>query len=73
MAENNLLEDRQLDEILKRLDRIVVELTRLNDKLDTQDGLQRISHELKTLNESLQTIAYASLSSQGPDVKRRGR
>lgn len=73
MSEANLLEDRQLDEILLRLDRIALELTRLNDKLDTQDGLQRISHELKTLNESLQTIAYASLSAQGPDVKRRGR
>ena len=62
-----------MDEILRRLDRIATELTRLNDKLDTQDGLQRISHELKTLNEALQTIAYASLSSQGPGVKRRGR
>lgn len=72
MADGNVLEDRQLDELLRRLDRIAAELERLNDRLDTQDGLQRIAHEVKTLNESLQALAYASLGAQtGPSIKRR--
>ena len=31
----------------------------------------RIAHELSTLNESLQTLAYAALGQQGPQVRRR--
>jgi len=66
------LEDRQLDEILIRLDRIASELERLNSRLDTQDGMQRIAHEVKSLGESMQALAYASLGAQsGPSVKRR--
>ncbi len=72
MPEGNVLEDRQLDEILCRLDRIAGELERLNERLDTQDGMQRIAHEVRTLNDSLQALAYASLGAQtGPAVKRR--
>ena len=72
VAESKRLEDRQLDEILCRLDRIAGELERLNDRLDTQDGLQRVAHEVKALNESLQALAYASLGAQsGPRVSRR--
>jgi hypothetical protein len=44
----------------------------MNARLETADGLQRLAHELKTLNESLQALAYASLGSQaGPHVRRR--
>ena len=72
MAETNIFEDRQLDEILSRLDRIAGELERVNSQLDTQDGLQRIAHEVKTLNESMQALAFATLGAQaGPVVKRR--
>jgi hypothetical protein len=31
----------------------------------------RIAHELSTLNESLQALAYAALGQQGPQVRRR--
>jgi hypothetical protein len=65
------LEDRQLDAILTRLDRVADELHVLNRRLDSADALLRISHELKTLNESLQALAYAALGRQGPDVRRR--
>ena len=72
VPENNMLDDRQLDEILARLDRIAGELERVNSRLDTQDGLQRIAHEVRTLNESLQALAFATLGAQsGPVVKRR--
>ena len=72
MAETNIFEDRQLDEILSRLDRIAGELERVNSQLDTQDRLQRIAHEVKTLNESMQALAFATLGAQaGPVVKRR--
>jgi len=43
----------------------------LNKRLDSNDQLLRISRELSTLNESLQTLAYAALGQQAPTVRRR--
>ena len=71
MAERKNLDDRQLDAILERLDRIGDELHALNRRLDNRDDLQRIVRELGTLSESLQALAYAALGSQGPQVRRR--
>ena len=66
------LDDRQLDAILERLDRIASELSALNKRLDAADGTQRVAHELRSLNENLQTLAYAALGqSAGPQVRRR--
>jgi DNA-binding FrmR family transcriptional regulator len=65
------LDDRQLDAILERLDRLNGELSALNKRLDHGEGLLRIAHELSTLNESLQALAYAALGQQGPQVRRR--
>jgi hypothetical protein len=70
-VERKPLEDRQLDAILERLDRLCDEVHHLNRRLDSAEGLLRISHELKTLNESLQALAYAALGHQGPQVRRR--
>jgi DNA-binding FrmR family transcriptional regulator len=70
-SERNRLDDRQLDAILARLDRLCDEVHGLNKRLDSGDQLQRISHELASLNESLQALAYAALGSQGPQVRRR--
>ncbi len=64
-------DDRQLDAILERLDRLCGEVHALNRRLDTNDQLQRIVGELGSLNESLQALAYAALGSQGPQVRRR--
>jgi DNA-binding FrmR family transcriptional regulator len=71
MPERSQLDDRQLDAILARLDRLCDEVHALNKRLDSGDQLQRISHELSSLNESLQALAYAALGSQGPQVRRR--
>jgi hypothetical protein len=65
------LADRQLDAVLQRLDRLCDEVHTLNRRLDTAEHLLRIAHELSTLNESLQTLAYAALGQQGPSVRRR--
>jgi hypothetical protein len=65
------LDDRQLDAILERLDRLCDEVHTLSRRLDTNDQLQRIVAELGTLNESLQALAYAALGTQGPQVRRR--
>ncbi|HEY7561715.1 MAG TPA: hypothetical protein VH650_06040 [Gaiellaceae bacterium] len=70
-SERKPLEDRQLDAILERLDRLCDEVHSLNRRLDTHDQLARITHELSSLNESLQALAYAALGSQGPQVRRR--
>ena len=37
----------------------------LNRRLDSGDQLLRIARELSTLNESLQTLAYAALGPAG--------
>ncbi len=65
------LDDRQLDAILERLDRLCDEVHALNRRLDSAESLARISHELVNLNESLQALAYAALGQQGPQVRRR--
>ena len=59
------LDDRQLDAILQRLDRLCDEVHTLNRRLDTNDQLQRISRELGNLNESLQALAYARSAHRG--------
>ena len=69
--EKKQLGDRQLDALLERLDTIANELHALNRKLDDRDNLLRIARELSTLNESLQTLAYAALGQSGPSVRRR--
>jgi hypothetical protein len=65
------LADRQLEAVLARLDRLAEEMSVLNRRLDAGDSLARIAYELKTLNESLQAIAYAALGQSGPNVRRR--
>jgi hypothetical protein len=65
------LADRQLDAVLDRLDRLVEEVHTLNRRLDREDHLLRIARELASLNESLQTLAYAALGQSGPQVRRR--
>ncbi len=67
----NPLDDRQLDALLERLDRLGDELHALNGRLDQHDSLARIEHELRHLNESLQALAYAALGQQGPQIHRR--
>lgn len=64
-------EDRQLDALLERLDAIHEELRTLNRRLDSHETLMRIAREISTLNESLQTLAYAALGRQPPQVRRR--
>ena len=50
---------------------LTAELHSLNKRLDHGEGLLRIAHELTTLNDSLQALAYAALGHQGPQVRRR--
>lgn len=64
--------DRQLDALLDRLDKLTAEVARINRRLETSEGgLAVIASQLATLSESLQTLAYAALGRQGPDVRRR--
>ncbi len=63
--------DRQLEALLERLDKLTAEVAAINRRLETSEGMIRIAHELTTLNESLQTLAYAALGQQGPSVRRR--
>lgn len=65
------LGDRQLDAVLERLDRICDELERIVRRLDTAEGFLQVTRELRTLNESLQALAYAALGQSGPQVRRR--
>ena len=63
--------DRQLDAVLERLDKLVAEVHQLNRRLDTAEGFTKLTHELRSLNESLQALAYAAIGQQGPQVRRR--
>ncbi|HMI99964.1 MAG TPA: hypothetical protein VK488_09040 [Gaiellaceae bacterium] len=65
------LGDRQLDALLERLDTLNAELRSLNRRLDAGEHLAPIVYELGRLNESLQTLAYAALGQQGPQIRRR--
>ncbi len=63
--------DRQLDALLQRLDALTNELRGLNRRLDAGDNLAPVVHELRAVRESLETLAYAALGQQGPQVRRR--
>ena len=71
MPDGKQLDDRQLDALLERLDKLVAEIHVMNTRLDHAEGFARVAHELRNLNESLQAIAYAALGQQGPKVRRR--
>ena len=71
MIVDRKLDDRQLDALLERLDRLSDEVRGINRRLDTNETLLRIAAELASLNESLQTLAYAALGHQPPQVRRR--
>jgi hypothetical protein len=71
VPERKEFSDRQLEAILERLDRLVAEVHTLNRRLDSNEGLARITRELSVLNESLQALAYAALGQTGPQVRRR--
>lgn len=66
-----LVNDRQLDAILQRLDRLANEVRALNQRLDSGEALAPVVRELRVLNESLQALAYAALGQQAPSVRRR--
>ena len=71
VPERKSFDDRQLDAILERLDALRDELQTLNRRLDHTEGFLALAHELRSLNESLQALAYAALGQQGPQVRRR--
>ena len=63
--------DRQLDALLERLDRLADELERMNRMAERQEGFMLVARELRELNESLSTLAYAALGQAPPRVRRR--
>jgi hypothetical protein len=69
--EGKELSDRQFEAMLERLDRLVAEVRRMNDRFERSDDLLRIASELARLTESRNALAYAALGQQGPSVRRR--
>jgi hypothetical protein len=65
------IDDRRLEAVLERLDRIAEQLERLNRRQESREELTVIARELRNLNESLQALAYAALGREGPQVRRR--
>lgn len=61
--------DRQFEAVLERLDAIQAELARLNRRVEDAEGFNLLARELRTLNESLNALAYAALG-QSPRVRR---
>jgi hypothetical protein len=69
-VERKDVSDRQLEALLERLDAIQAELARINRRLEANEGVVLLAGGLRTLNESLNAIAYAALG-QSPQVRRR--
>jgi hypothetical protein len=69
--EHKEFSDRQLEAVLERLDKLTAEVAGINRRLEAAEGMILIARELATLNDSLQTLAYAALGRGGPDVRRR--
>jgi HPt (histidine-containing phosphotransfer) domain-containing protein len=63
--------DRQFEAVLERLDRIADELARVNRHLELNEGLNVVAREVRTLNESLNALAYAALGQSPTTVRRR--
>jgi hypothetical protein len=70
-ASHRPFEDRELDAILQRLDRLTESVDRISRRLESLDGLDRMTHELSNLSRSLESLAYAALGARGPQVRRR--
>jgi hypothetical protein len=68
--ERQELGDRRFDALLERLDRIAERLDRIDQRLEAQEGFLHLGRELRSLNESLNALAYAALG-QSPHVRRR--
>jgi hypothetical protein len=68
--ETHELGDRKLEALLERLDRIADRLERIDQRLEAQEGLVLLTKEVRSLNESLNALAYAALG-QSPQVRRR--
>ena len=64
------LGDRKFEALLERLDRIADRLERIDERLEAQEGLVLLTKEIRSLNESLNALAYAALG-QSPQVRRR--
>jgi len=61
--------DRQFEAVLERLDRIADELARMNRQAELGEGFNLMARELRSLNESLNALAYAALG-RSPRVRR---
>jgi hypothetical protein len=68
--ERHEVPDRQFDALLERLERITEELERLNRAQEQHEGFAMVARELRSLNESLNALAYAALG-QSPQGRRR--
>jgi hypothetical protein len=70
-ASRRPIEDRQLDAILERLDRLTESVDRIGRRLEALDGMERMTRELAALTHALESLAFAALGSRGPQVRRR--
>jgi hypothetical protein len=70
-ASHRPFDDRELDAILQRLDRLTESVDRISRRLESLDGIDRMTRELATLSRSLESLAYAALGARGPQVRRR--
>lgn len=64
------LGDRRLEALLERLDRVADILERIDGRLEANEGFVLLANEVRSLNDSLNALAYAALG-QSPQVRRR--
>ena len=66
MNDRRSLDDREIDAILERLDRLTAAVDGIGRRLDAFDGLDRIGTELQAVARALESLAYASLGTPPP-------
>ena len=71
MSARRPLDDRELDAILERLDRLTESVDRIGRRLEALDGIDRLRGEVASLARSLESLAYAALGSRGPSPRGR--
>jgi hypothetical protein len=66
----SVLQERQFDIVLERLDRIGRELEQIGRRLEVLEVLIPLARELGELSRATASLAHAAMGRQGPNVRR---
>jgi hypothetical protein len=65
-----MLQERQFDMVIERLDRLGHELELIGRRLEVLEVLIPLARELGDLSRATTTLAHAAMGRQGPHIRR---